>query len=118
MTRRFSESELRKQPKWVREHIHTLYRDIDTLTNQITQITDPEEDDKSGITWSVGIGEQRNLPKHTKVSFILSPNGNSHEGIDVSRENREGKFALRVQGDRRINVHPSAGNCISITFEE
>jgi flagellar hook-associated protein FlgK len=117
MIKKYSELDFRKQPKWVRDHINSLYQEIDELQDRITEVTGSGEE-ASDVTWYIGDSYERSLPSYSRVSFNFAKDKEILHDIRINKLEVNGKTVVRVEADCAIHILPSAGNAVNIMMED
>jgi hypothetical protein len=99
-------------PKWAREELHRLRRDLET-ERKVTEELKGNNPDSN--TFLIDYGRKdAPLPRNSRIGFHVRPDdGTCRQAIQVYVENRR----LRVQGDYSLIVRMGASNSFTVELE-
>jgi hypothetical protein len=102
------ERDIAKLPKWAQQDIAILEKDLAYYKSQVEKLGGTADD--ATITWEDGLMMGVHpLPDYSTITF-KGEDGQRSNDIRVSRDGD----AIRVSGDMRISVHPSASNVVNV----
>lgn len=107
-----TDAQIAKLPKWARDEIAHLARQLADANAKIAALTTGEP---SLVSWSDGLKADHPLPEYATVRFKI------HDGYDgdltAHITKRHQQTVLAINGGRAIHVYPGASNAIYITPE-
>ena len=106
-------------PKWAREHIADLQRNLDATTRRKQEleeerVTNLGAENNARVTWELLMEGEHGLPKYANVRFHI----NRERGVYVTLRWNESENMIDINASDPIVIRPIATNAVYLTTRE